>query len=149
MGYPLNRRTAAPAEGFEIFQRMVEEFYGVGRARSRHGGNVWAPQTDVYETESEIVIKMAVPDVSATDVRVVFNETSITISGVRNPVQEAGVVAYRQMEIPTGYFERNVAVHQPYDGESAEWQYEDGILWLRVPKCLEKTTRVFMIRLRL
>jgi len=151
MGYPIMPATPAaarPAEGSEIFRRMVEEFYGVGHGRHSHGGGVWSPPTDVYETHGEIVIKMAVPGIQAGDVRVVFNGDAITISGHRHGTAEAGIVSIRQMEIRTGYFERTVLVSQPYDGRAAKWDYDDGILWLRIPKAGGLAARVFGIRLR-
>lgn len=149
MGHRIDETKAGPVEGFEIFRRMVEEFYGVGRGRSSRGGDVWSPQTDVYETESELVIKMAVPGIKAADVRVVFSGNVVTISGYRGPCQEAGVLALHQMEIRTGYFERNVAVNQPCDADGMSWDYTDGILSLRVPKATAPLTRSYMVRLRL
>jgi len=137
-----------PGEGLEMFQRMVEEFYGVGRSRGGRGAEVWAPATDVFETAEGIAIKLAVPDIDPADVRVVFGGETITVSGCRQRHCEPGATAVHQMEIRTGYFERSITLNRHYDSARVTWSYENGILCLRLPKAKKRAARTYMIQLR-
>jgi len=150
MGRPIDELKMRRAEGWEALHRMVEEFYGLGGGSGGRGRDVWSPPTDVFETETEIVIRMAVPGIRAADVRVIFSGDAITISGCRHARREDDVTAFHQMEIRMGCFERNVVVSVPYDPSNATWSYEEGILSLRVPKAAAVTVvSSCMIRLKL
>ena len=57
------------------------------------------------------------------NVRVLFDGDVVTIAGHRQAVREPGLVAYHQMEIRNGYFERRMIIRVPVDPEAATAQY--------------------------
>ena len=107
---------------------------------------VWRPPTDVYETHENVVIKMSVPGIRKADVRVSFDGEEIIISGYRTASHDAHVMAYHQMEIRNGWFERRVVIRKPINSEAATADYRDGFLWIRVPKGRGVARRVITIR---
>ena len=138
-----------PRDGLEGFRRLVDDFFGRAMAPGGRGGETWVPPTDVYETQQEIVILMCVPGIKTGNVRVLLDGEVLTIAGHRQAVREPGLVAYHQMEIRNGYFERRIIIHVPVDPEAATAQYRDGFLWIRLPKVGAAVHRIYSLRLRL
>ena len=132
---------------FGIARRMMDDFYAFRKMLGARTRDVWMPPTDMYETRDEIVIKMSLPGIKTTNVRVMFNDEEIIVNGYRAPSHDPGVVAYHQMEIRNGYFERRVVVQKLINPEAATAEYHDGFLWVRVPKGGTAVARVFTIHL--
>ena len=150
MKYLPQTRHARPFGNIEHFRRMLHDLYAFHDTLDRQDGDVWAPPTDVYETDREVVIKMSLPGVKPGNVHIAFNGDLITISGLREWQEErAHVVALHQMEIRNGYFQRSIAIHTPFDPDGMKWKYTDGFLWLALPKAAQRIARVLALWLRL
>lgn len=138
---------AKPLDNQSLFQQFLHDFYAMRRTLRSHGGDVWLPPTDVYETDDDIVIKVSLPGVKRPHVVVEFNGEIITICGVRKGPDPGSVRTYHQMEIRNGYFERRIILHRPFDPEGATAELEDGFLHVFVPKAPELVRHVLTIRL--
>jgi HSP20 family protein len=138
-----------PTDDFEALRHMMDEFFGSHRHVSLRSRDVWVPPTDVYETQTHIVIKMSVPGIKTSDVRVRFGREGVSISGYRCPTHEPALTAYHQMEIRNGYFERRVIIHKPVNPADTTAEYRDGFLWIRIPKAGVPIERSVTIRIRL
>jgi len=94
--------------------------------------HLWRPPTDVFETDTHIVVKVEIPGMDESDFEVTFADRTIVIAGVRrDPV---GKIIYQNMEIRYGRFETRVRVERPLDASSIEADYEQGFLFVRLPK---------------
>ena len=91
---------------------------------------------------------MSVPGINAGSIRVSFGREGVAVSGYREPPSEPGIVAYHQMEIRNGLFERRVVVHKPIDPDGATSEYTNGFLWVRVPKATAFVRRIVRIKLQ-
>ncbi len=138
---------ARPLRDFHHFGRVFDDFYAFTRMMGQQDADVWTPPTDVYETDSEIVIKMSLPGVNPSNIGIEFNGEVITICGFREWEESNPVVSYHQMEIRNGYFERKIVVHKPLDPDSTRAEYKDGFLRLALPKAHQSIGRVVAIRL--
>src|SRR5512135_1394053 len=69
---------------------------------------VWSPPTDVYETESEYVVRVEVAGIQDTDLEISFENGVLTINGIRPDLAERR--AYHQMEIHFGKFSTAIRV---------------------------------------
>jgi len=134
---------------FEALRRLMDEFSSFRKMMGARGSDVWMPPTDVFETYEDIVIKMSVPGVKLKDIRILFNGEVMTIGGFRDASPGPEVVAYHQMEIRHGYFERTIVFHKPVNPEAYRWEYQEGFLWIWIPKAEEQVRRVLTIRLEL
>ncbi len=132
-----------------VFRQFLDNFYA--DRRSSRGGrrDVWRPPTDVYETDSDIVIKVSLAGVRPEQIGIECNGEVVTIHGVRESADQGTVRAYHQMEIRNGYFERRIAIHRPFDPRQARAQYEDGFLRVFIPKAPRPVRRIVSIRLNL
>ena len=138
-----------PSDDQPGFPRLLHDLEHVIRSMRRPRGDVWHPPTDVYETEKDVVIKVCLPGVRASQVAVEFSGEVVTICGVRRAPDLRSVRAYHQMEIRNGYFERRIAVHRPFDPQAARWRYEDGFLYVILPKTVQPVRQVISVRIRL
>ncbi len=132
-----------------IFRQFFEHLQA--DRRSQRGGrrDVWRPPTDVYETDSDVVIKVSLPGVRTDQIGIECNGEVVTVYGVRESTDRGAVRTYHQMEIRNGYFERRVAIHKPFDPREARGEYRDGFLYVFVPKAPQAVRRVVSIRLNL
>ena len=149
MGQDRGPALARPTDDFHTLGHLMDEFFGGKRARWTRSRDVWVPPTDVYETRTDIVIKMSVPGINAGSIRVSFGREGVAVSGYREPPSEPGIVAYHQMEIRNGYFERRVVIHKPINPDGTAAEYRNGFLWIRIPKAAAHMDRAFTIRIKL
>jgi HSP20 family protein len=142
-----NPARARPVHGNDFFRDVLEDFYNLRRSLGSRHGDVWQPPTDIYETERDIVIKMSVPGIKATEVIVEVNGNAVTICGVRKGPDPGTVLKYHQLEIRNGYFERRLILHIPFDPEGMRAEYRDGFAYVYIPKAQQPVRHVVSIRL--
>jgi HSP20 family protein len=116
---------------------------------SQAKGDTWTPPTDVYETETDIVIKMSLPGLKAEDIGVRFSGDTVLVCGYRGSDEQEKIASYHQMEIRNGYFQRKVIIHKPINPEKARARYDNGFLKIYVPKAERRIEKVVSIRLDL
>ena len=68
----------------------------------------WEPPVDITETDSEILITVALPGVDPDAVKVTVDNDGISVAGFRPNVIPPGSIVHR-LEIPYGKFERRIA----------------------------------------
>ncbi|HJW72393.1 MAG TPA: Hsp20/alpha crystallin family protein [Geothrix sp.] len=87
-------------------ERLHKQFFHLGRASLRCPA--WEPPVDIYESEGSLRVVVALPGVTAEQLKVSFEGTSLLISGDL-PVPWAGPIgAVHRIEIPHGHFERRI-----------------------------------------
>ena len=74
---------------------------------ARTGGPSWEPPVDIYETQRELTIIVALPGVPAATVNVVIDGGSLSVTGRRQIPAPSSATVHR-MEIPYGRFERRI-----------------------------------------
>jgi len=93
----------------------------------------WKPMTDVYETDSELVVRIEVGGISGRDIDLTWEGNSIVISGTRKEQKKTEPRKYHKIEITTGRFERRIAVPSniTIDRDSLHMEYRGGIIEIR------------------
>ena len=129
-------------------EKVLDDFYALRKTLRARNVDVWMPPTDVYETPTDVVVKMSLPGVHTADIGIEFNGSVMTICGLRNPEQVPDISVYHQLEIRNGYFERRIVINIPFDPAGLRYEYERGFLWLYVPKTQQMTHHVLAIRLK-
>jgi HSP20 family protein len=126
---------------------MLEDYYSSSGMVTGQSPDTWSPPTDVYETESEIIIKMSLPGVEAEDIGVTFNGETVTVCGHRQAEEEEKIKSYHQMEIRNGYFQRKIVIHKAVDPDGVRAYYDNGFLKIHVPRAQRPVDKVVSIRL--
>jgi len=93
---------------------------------------VWHPPTDVYETDSHVMIRIEVAGVDVDDIVVRLHERTLSVQGCRQ--DPAAKLSYQQMEISYGEFRSDVYLPCAVDDTAATASYEQGFLSILLPK---------------
>ena len=109
---------------------------------------VWRPATDIFETRSDIIIRMEVAGTNKEDITVVFAENVLAVRGVRREDPKFRKTGVSRVEIDYGPFEQRIALPQTIDAGGIEAAYKDGFLTIRVPKSVQVRTQTVRIRIR-
>ena len=108
--------------------RMFGDFFNLPVTRS------WVPAVDIYETEAhEYVIKAELPELKRENINVTFENSVLTVKGVRKAEQHAGGSAQR-LERQYGSFERTFSLPSTVDVEHIDARYDNGVLTVDLPK---------------
>lgn len=87
----------------------------------------WEPPIDLFESDSELLIRVAIPDVDSEDFEIRLEPTALRLSGQRGLPKEARQHAIRRLEIPYGRMERVVTL-PPGRYRLATQAYNNGCL---------------------
>lgn len=106
----------------------------------------WYPQTDIFETEREVIIMCELAGVKLGDIRVEMDRRTLKIYGTRRERRCPQGGNYVLAEIPSGYFERYFSLTTPFNMDTVEAGFADGILQVRLEKLPQTTIRSITIR---
>jgi HSP20 family protein len=100
----------------------------------------WRPPTDVYEHEDKFVVRVEIAGMNENDFSISLDQNVLTIRGVRADIPERR--AYHQMEINFGEFATAVEILSPIDTERVRAEYQNGFLWVILPKAQPKQIKI-------
>ncbi|MBP7829066.1 MAG: Hsp20/alpha crystallin family protein [Kiritimatiellae bacterium] len=107
-----------------------------------HGAGAWSPNTDVYESADDVVIKMELAGVPAESLHIVLENRVVHVEGLRRDPhsgESAAGYRFRQMEIEYGAFRRTLELPFAVDGEQAAARMQNGILTIKLPRARESS----------
>lgn len=95
--------------------------------------STWSPPVDIYETETEFVVKAEVPEVKGDDLSIKFESNILTIEGERM-TKRSELGGYHRIERPYGRFRRSFVLPDPVDKDSIRATLHNGVLNIILPK---------------
>jgi len=101
---------------------------------------------DMYQTDDDIIVKMALPGVKADDVDINVTGTTLTVRGETRDDDEVHEGNYYRREQRYGSFSRSIELPVMVNSGKAEAEIEDGILRLTLPKAEEAKPRQITIK---
>jgi len=115
----------------EQAERRGRQFAGLRGVRAAQPS--WEPPADVFESESQIIVTIALPGVSLEAVTVQVVSEGLVVTAERPLPAELASMRICRLEIPYGHFERHLALAR---GTYAliERHMADGCLVLRLRK---------------
>ena len=114
---------------------------GRGGAASGH----WVPNTDVYTTDTGLVVKVELPGMKSENLEITMEGNRLRISGNRPDACRAHHCSFLVMEISYGPFESVLELPAGYDLTQAKAIYVNGFLRIDAPAARQpqsKTTKV-------
>jgi len=122
----------------ERVNRLFEDALGAGKDISDAAlAGTWSPAVDIYETETEFLVKAEIPDVKESDIDVRIKENTLHIEGERKPHRPMGE-GYHRVERVYGRFQRSFLLPGSVDQERVAATLKDGILKIVIPKREER-----------
>jgi HSP20 family protein len=120
-----SRKSDSPADAAFIESVLIDASSGSWQTGGQK--RVWRPPTDVYETETEIVVQLEVAGAEHTDFYLSLDDRHLTVRGTRDDAMTERR-AYHQMEIHFGEFYCDVELPGPVDKDQIQAEYHDGFL---------------------
>ena len=111
------------------------------------GGNNWSiPAVDMYQTDNEVVVKVALPGIKADEVQLNVTGEVLTIKGETKQENETKEKAYHIREQRWGTFERSLVLPTEVVADKAKADFENGILTITLPKAEEVKPKTINIK---
>jgi len=110
------------------FDRLIERAFGRDRQAP------WLPAMDVYETDDEVVVTVELPGLSAEDVDVSVEDSTLTVSGSRELSSEVKEKGYHRSERRYVAFSRAVTLPPQVDTSKVDARFSDGVLTIEIPR---------------
>jgi HSP20 family protein len=94
----------------------------------------WMPAMDLVETEDHFVLRADLPGLKQDDVKIEFEDGTLTVSGERKAEHESKNEGYYRVERAFGSFSRSLTLPQGIDPEAVTANFDNGVLEVRIPK---------------
>jgi HSP20 family protein len=96
------------------------------------------------ETHAAIVVRVELAGMRDAEIAITLDERGLRIEGQRPEQHQERPLSYHQMGINYGAFAVEVFLAHPFDYEHVSARYDDGFLFVELPKLTEQTveTRV-------
>ena len=111
-----------------------------------HEGNAaWSPDVDIVESEDKFTLELDLPGFKKDDFTINVKEGVLAINGERKIEVPEGEKYYRNLDRPSGTFERSFRLTEYVDGDKIGASYKNGVLKLELPKKEEAKPRTIKI----
>jgi HSP20 family protein len=114
--------------------RLFEEANRGWRSGEPASASAWSPAVDIYETETEIVVKAEIPGVDRKDIELNLEKNVLTLRGDRRFEKETKDENYHRIERAYGTFSRSFSIPAVVDESKIKADYRDGVLTIALPK---------------
>ena len=118
----------------DVTHEMDEMFDQFTRQERTPWGGGWRPNTDVFESSDEMIILVELAGVRKEEVQLMLEGNILRLVGERKLYRDKADMAYRNMEVNFGPFERNIYLHERVDPKSIQAFYKDGFLEIKIQK---------------
>ncbi len=135
----LKRLTERVGRLFSVLQEAAQEHMPAI-------AGAWAPPVDVCETANAICIRIELPGVNATQIKVALNSSKLRIYGEkkkkRNPQR---IVSHLCSERSYGHFNRIVQLRWTISVKDATAELTKGVLLINLPKIKDRRGSEFKV----
>src|SRR5262245_24240389 len=94
----------------------------------------WNPPVDIFDTDSEIIVKAELPGMNAKDIDVRLENNVLTVKGKRKFEKETKEENYHRVERAYGTFSRSFSLPTAVTSDKVTAEYKNGILTIVLPK---------------
>ena len=101
----------------------------------------WMPAMDLVETDDHFVLRADLPGLAEEDIKIEFEDGTLTVSGERKAEHESKNEGYYRVERASGSFSRSLTLPQGIDPEAVTASFDRGVLEVRVPKPEQRKPR--------
>ena len=114
-------------------------------AESTHGTPALTPLTDIYETESSLVLLVEMPGVGPDSVSVSLDGRVLTITGETGDHPPTGYTLTHE-EFRPAHYERAFTLADAYDNDDVQAAMNDGVLTLTIANTPKRRTRTIPVK---
>ena len=115
----------------DLFERFFDEPFGDG---ARLAEQMWAPNVDMAETDTELTVKADLPGVDPKEVNVWIQNGALVLQGERKFEETKKEKDYKRVERYFGSFYRSIPLPPAADVGKVTAEAANGVLTVHVPK---------------
>ena len=135
----------------EVDQLMESMFYGPPQRRRgerARAPSFFVPAIEVRERDDQLLVRVDVPGVSKSDLRVDVQDRVLIVEGERREEHTEGdeKQGFRRTERRYGTFYRTIPLPEGAQAEKAEARMKDGVLEITIPLSQEKNAKRLEIK---
>lgn len=109
--------------------------------------NNWSmPAIDMYQTDDKVVVKAALPGLSAEDVQISVTGDVLTLKGEFRQDEEVKDATYQLKERRYGSFERSLMLPTDVETDKAKAEFQNGVLTITLPKAEAVKPRTITVK---
>jgi HSP20 family protein len=130
----------SPLEGVAVLQNRLNSIFhdfassnGELQNESLSAGN-FIPPVDIYEDANRLVLKLEVPGIPQEDLQINLENQTLTVKGERKFVKDEKEENFHRIERRYGSFVRSFTLPATIETESAQANYENGVLSITLQK---------------
>lgn len=132
--------------GNSLFDWALDDFFRLPQAWEDQANTLRGLATDIYETNDDVVVRIAAPGVNPDEVSIQVSGDTLTISGQSQQSDEVDGAVYLQRQLQNGRFTQMITLPTAIQAEKAAADYSHGILTLTMPKADEVKPKTIKIR---
>jgi len=120
----------APSFFDDFFTRDVFDWSNTNKAYG-----VSMPAVNIKENENAFEVEVAVPGLKKEDFKIELDKDVLTVSSEKESQEEKNEENFRRKEFSYSSFKRTFSLPEnKVDGEKVAAKYEDGVLYINLPK---------------
>ncbi len=127
------------------FDRLFPDVWPTLVRDSEQVTHAFLPRVDIREREDGIVLSAEIPGVDKDAVKVEVKDRMLTLSGEKRHELEENQQGLYRSERSYGAFKRTFALPETVDADKISARFENGVLWLTLPKKPEAKARQISI----
>lgn len=109
---------------------------------------VWMPLTDIYEDKDNYSLKLDLPGLSKSDVKISYVNGELKVSGERQQEKDGKDGKYHRVERTYGKFFRSFRLPEKIKEDSIAAEFKDGQLTVTIPKAEETKPKELQITVK-
>ncbi len=134
-----------PLREFATLQNEMNRLFGsvFDTPAQGNGGTLrrWMPAMDLLETGDHFVLRADLPGMSEDDIKIEFEDGTLTVSGERKAEHEEKREGFYRVERAAGAFARSLTLPEGVDAEKIEASFDKGVLEVHIPKPEQRKPR--------
>ena len=114
--------------------RVFDEFFAPRRRGQELTAQEWQPPIEMFETETAVVVRAALPNIDPKQVEITVTDDTLTLRGQTKHEAEQKARNYYRREFRYGEFSRTLPLATEVKSAEATASYKDGVLEVTLPK---------------
>ena len=128
----------------EAMDRLFDDAFT--RPISLRDGGWSTPAVDMFQTDDEVVVRVALPGFKADEVQINVTGDVLTLRGELKHEEEQKERAWHIREHRWNSFERSIALPTEVTADRASADFENGILTITLPKAEEVKPKTISVK---
>jgi HSP20 family protein len=129
------------------YRRLLNDALRQSQQSMLHHSSTWRPLADILESAEMMTVKVELAGMKEEEIEVTLYEDALVVSGERHDYHASQENLYHEAQIRYGPFRLEVYISSPIQRDGVMARYENGFLWVDLPKLPEsKPERVYIQR---